>query len=362
MQRSLIVIACLIFAASAQTQSSNQRWYQIEVIIFKQNSKQNELWKTNIDLDFPENLIAFEDSEQLIIFSNQLTAEASKINKDPNQKILWHNTWLQKLQVYKENDWLFINGGVLNKGRRELEGSIKVTRSRYLHLHLDIWLNQFTAAQAHNIKLPSLPKLPTFSDQIDCPAYNNMPIWLRVQLYQLNFDSVFADNKQLWQRALGSSLIDPIDYRLQQLATNWYLQPPTKIQSKCALAYAGDEIIDNFKDEEGEAAEHNQSNYANYFSDGEISKKRQQYQPLVLNAKQKTTNYLNRLKNQQAVAPEIADNLQKIIAGDSDAVHQGASIESIYPLTVKQKVLLNSIYYIDHPKLGVLIHISRPKQ
>jgi len=333
----------LFFTANLYAQSDNHQWYRIEVIIFKQSSYDSEQWQ-QVDaptVEWPKGLQTFkQNAATTIVTDNQLQSEANRIANNPNRSILWHRSWLQQLRLFGQSDWLLVRGGEENRDRFELEGALKIQRSRYLHIYINLWLNEFDHQYNDNIISISLPPYPSNINKVDCPNYQHMPIWLRTQLYAINLYDYLNNNKQwLWQSALSHRIVDPIEHRLHQLQTNWQLQLPP-IESQCAMDYSGNQIIDWTRD----------------------SSQGNRYLPLVLKAEQKIKNALQATALNYEMAFKIPEDIKKIIYQlDGIDYQTNAKVIAVYPFNDSQKLLLNRVYYLDHPKFAVLVQIERSK-
>ena len=352
-----LFIAVLLFPTLAQAQNSDKRWYHIEVIIYKQWLKNSDFWDADIELSWPQGLKSFKATEQIAEAQNKLSTEVNAIADDPSRKVLWHRSWHQELQVFQDTNWLFVRGGQENRQRFELEGAIKVSRSRYLHLYLDLWLNEFTSFEQHNSNLKPLPELPDFTWQLDCPKYQHMPLWLRDQLYHLDFTKVYLEKlAPLWQQSLSHTLVNPISHRLKLLSENWPLQPPPKLSSRCDMSFEGNEVIDPYYQE----SENSTNLLLNEYSP--FAQQQIEYEPLILNAREKMQALIQQRTHNYSLSADLPLSLLTLVDINQRNIQKNAflALKNIYPFQKQQKVLLNRLYYIDHPKVGLLVRITRP--
>ncbi len=92
---------------------------------------------------------------------SQLNHEAHILGRDRSMRILLHKTWRQPMTNQKQASSILISGGDVFDDHYELEGSIKLFVSRYLHLHTNLWLTEFEAnIGQQNEHWPILPKRP----------------------------------------------------------------------------------------------------------------------------------------------------------------------------------------------------------
>ena len=181
---SLLLGATLLWCNSSQAAGAEEpRWYDVEVIIFSQNSQQyrdSEMWP--VDYDLPQ----METTQELlpapanpapgkatapVPFSRldeqslRLTAQAERINTAPDMELLLHLGWRQPglaedkaiavrvddgMQEPKEKpaatgqqQQLAVSGageGYLPAGDapHRMEGTLKLVLSRYLHIYTDL--------------------------------------------------------------------------------------------------------------------------------------------------------------------------------------------------------------------------------
>jgi len=100
-------------------------------------------------------------------------------------KPLFHESWMQNLTARKDSPGVLITGGDHYGKHRELEGYIKVSVERYLHIETDLWLHEFLP-NFGQIKLLQVPDLPSQneSDQEELS-------------FSSQFDEMFKDPYQI---------------------------------------------------------------------------------------------------------------------------------------------------------------------
>ncbi len=134
------------------------RWYQVEVIIFSQNSPdyhQSEIWP--LDFKLPN----LEKSRELIKYKKPATSQlpaafslaapkslqlrdtASRIKRAKDVELMLHLAWVQPGLDEKQAVPVHIYEGMFSAQEGELpklDGTLRLTLSRYLHLESDlIW-------------------------------------------------------------------------------------------------------------------------------------------------------------------------------------------------------------------------------
>lgn len=170
-----------------------EHWYQVEVIVFAQGGgpqDDEEIWRTDIDLDYPlnwrellkpaqlatldkenENLDTTEDPDNvgntagtqgpsdalsepgeaigeramLLLPDEELTLsdQARRLSRSREHRILFHGAWRQSMVENRQEPSVLISGGELFDQHHELEGSINLHLRTYLHIETDLWLSRF---------------------------------------------------------------------------------------------------------------------------------------------------------------------------------------------------------------------------
>lgn len=87
---------------------------------------------------------------------------SKRIERDRSLRLLFHEAWRQPMHKLEEASAIIIHGGQQYGDHFELEGSVTLSISRYLHLSTNLWLTQFKAnygqASEHWPRLPSRPQ------------------------------------------------------------------------------------------------------------------------------------------------------------------------------------------------------------
>lgn len=87
-----------------------------------------------------------------------LTPESRALSRAPELRVLFHETWLQPFKSQQDAPALVLKGGNKFGEHYELEGSIKLFLSRYLHIQTNLWLTQFVPN--HGQQSDHWPQLP----------------------------------------------------------------------------------------------------------------------------------------------------------------------------------------------------------
>lgn len=178
LRRAAALSALLVLSTQAQAQSTQpqkeERWFEIEVVVFQQNAANNttEHWPQQPTLAYPDNWVVLQspnseeaESDTIKTHSNstnasvdiardafyqlpkdlrQLNPHAAALDRKPSYRVLFHEAWRQPVKEKNEAENIIVLGGDQFNRHFELEGSINVSVSRYLHLDTNLWLNQFS--------------------------------------------------------------------------------------------------------------------------------------------------------------------------------------------------------------------------
>ena len=146
----------LFAEAVNEEQHTNQSWYQVEVLIFRYNTNfeaSQEQWPKKIDRSFPPNLSILNHNKtptprdtftallpEDFTFSSYLT----ELERKNNIKPLYHTAWRQpRIDKLKSQPLLIQAGSITEDGQFELEGTIKISIKRYIHIDTDLWLSKY---------------------------------------------------------------------------------------------------------------------------------------------------------------------------------------------------------------------------
>ncbi|MFT7560799.1 MAG: hypothetical protein ACI93R_002722 [Flavobacteriales bacterium] len=134
-----------------------------------------------------------------------LLTERKRLDRSRGYRVLMHETWRQELHDKNEADSIFISGGEHYGEHFELEGSIELSLSRYLHITSNLWLTHFEdnygQESEHWPNLPSLPK--------------KTPLFIRPEAIQPALDA-----EKPFELTLGVSTPFSFDLSAGQLGTN----------------------------------------------------------------------------------------------------------------------------------------------
>ena len=175
------LLAIPAVAADSEKEKKKEKWYQIEVIIFQQQDHyRQEQPRRDIQLSYPTNYLEFVDpsspatekitdskpeKEQPFIMldksQRQMNTEATTLRRRSGYQVLFHQAWRQPGIGYNHAPWLLVRVGDNYDGHFELEGSLRLVLSNYLHLETDMWLSSFAENFGQENEVwPPLPAYP----------------------------------------------------------------------------------------------------------------------------------------------------------------------------------------------------------
>jgi hypothetical protein len=161
---AFISLSCL---SSSLVYAQNEgRWYQVEILIFKrgidQLTKDDELWRTDLNLSYPSNARYLKRT--LSKNKHELDGHNYTLRKSEQFEVLFHKAWNQQMWAADRSPAWIIRGGQTHGEHRELEGSIRIHIGRYLHVSTDLWLSEFiydnNAQNSSSSTYPDYPRLP----------------------------------------------------------------------------------------------------------------------------------------------------------------------------------------------------------
>jgi hypothetical protein len=147
--QTLVFAGLLILSCVANA----QKWYQVEVIIFSQHDKfGDEGSKAKLKLGYPANLIELSAQPGLEELADnntfnlldkkarRLAPDAYSLNSTGVYRVLYHQVWEQPGLRPGLAPWIAVQGGREIADHHQLEGSIRLYLSDYLHLDSNLWL------------------------------------------------------------------------------------------------------------------------------------------------------------------------------------------------------------------------------
>lgn len=233
-----------------------------------------------------------------------LNTKARRIASRPGFKILFHEAWRQDFNADSQDQHIVLTGGNAVENHFELEGSIKLSLSRYLHLETNLWRVQFQPNYGQEI--PYWPPLPP----IPAPSFETLSL--------SNDDTVVIDDMSATQRhdsTLSTSSLPSSDILLSNDAHTNRVSPQGHNQRSDAQGsfnlsgstLSGSRLSGSHPSEQTDSG----FSFANEFG-----------------------------------------------FSTEDNRNKANLVSEIITLKQKRRMRSNELHYIDHPRLGILIKIT----
>lgn len=192
--RVMMLLLCTTQLASAADSDQDNRWYNVEVIIFSQKSQQfrdSERWPVDVSLPDEANArslrpavrggASLSNSQAFsLIPSNKLTlnSEAARIRKAPELEMLLHTGWRQPGLPEDQAVSVSVHAGTLDTPDQpyRMEGTLKLVLSRYLHIYADLLYRE---------PMPESATSETSTDAYAGPAAMSSDAMPRYRIYRL---------------------------------------------------------------------------------------------------------------------------------------------------------------------------------
>jgi len=165
--RPCALLALLLWGFSAVAFAQNSDRYHIDMVIYANNDPANmyeEDWPDNVHLRYPRKWVRLQsndstsDSPYIVDSSDPEFAKvAASLRMSSRFKPLFQASWEQDLKARKKSPAILIQGGKQIGKHYELEGYIRVSVERYLHLDTNLWLVNYGNRGENNYYLPHQP-------------------------------------------------------------------------------------------------------------------------------------------------------------------------------------------------------------
>ena len=205
-QGTLFALSLLVFTGLFSTNSiseSKDTFYQVELIVFKHTVTQRveEVFIPSDDeLTFPEPVVLLPElassgkepvtePELTERFENKLSrrpfshlaSALTRLKRSSRYQVLFAKSWVQPINYKESHPYVVVTGGKTVSGLPELNGAVKLSVGRYLHLQAKLWLIDFAPGITDIVKVddillepesidwlwPIPPKPPFDEDQTD---------------------------------------------------------------------------------------------------------------------------------------------------------------------------------------------------
>ncbi|WP_066964080.1 CsiV family protein [Microbulbifer sp. Q7] len=140
-------------AAGAEAAGYAGTQFEVEMVVFSRESgmsQSRETWPATPRLAYDSHWVDFDTPSKadpmipaLQPAPNQLDNKVAALARSAGYEVLFHKTWRQVLQTERNAPAILINGGPVDGNHHQLEGSVTLSVSRYLHLSTDLWLSEW---------------------------------------------------------------------------------------------------------------------------------------------------------------------------------------------------------------------------
>ncbi len=145
---ALLLATC---AAGTQAASYAGNTFEIEMIVFSRTAGMEgarEDWPAAPRLSYPSRWIDFSSTDDggnpvLTQVATQLDNKAAALQRSSSYRVLFHKAWQQQLWQKRRSPSILVSGGETHGSHSQLEGTVKLSVSRYLHLSTNLWMSEF---------------------------------------------------------------------------------------------------------------------------------------------------------------------------------------------------------------------------
>ncbi len=130
----------LLLFFSLNLSADDLPWYHVEIIVFEQlTSTTDERWSAGAAYKVPSSILTPQSKTLLIRPSEELALRAttSRLQRSSAYRVHYHDAWQQAAIIKRDAKAVKVSSdnGLVN-------GYIKLYRSTYLHVTIDLWLKQ----------------------------------------------------------------------------------------------------------------------------------------------------------------------------------------------------------------------------
>lgn len=147
-----------------------------------------------LDTDLPAPFQAVDAEER------NLNGIARSLNRSSRYRLLKHIAWRQPVPVSDENSPVLIQAGERYADRFEVDGTLTVRRSRYLHVDADLWYTQFV--QKYEQESP----MPDIVSRLDSATLRQYPDLVEAARRKDNYLPIQAHTMRVSRRMRSSTL------------------------------------------------------------------------------------------------------------------------------------------------------------
>lgn len=166
-------------AQDSSTGQTKKQWYQINLLVFQHLKAKTqgdgvEQWPKEAELSYPKHTVYLKNKPKQPINPFIDTLDSYRILVNPESgfqqekrnirlsagfRTLFYKQWYQELGAGVTGRAIAISGGKSFDGQQQLEGWVRFSQKRYLHLEVDLWLHDYDMThQGLGLQTKELPQ------------------------------------------------------------------------------------------------------------------------------------------------------------------------------------------------------------
>jgi len=138
--RSLALLPLILLSVLGTSLAWADSLYQVEVIVFRQAGEPIPAARPVPD-DWAQGALPVDATQER---ATSLNGEAAKLNPSSGYQVLLHKAWSQTLGSAASS--AAISTGNEQFGHFPVEGTLRLSRARFIDVEADLWVNQFDAS------------------------------------------------------------------------------------------------------------------------------------------------------------------------------------------------------------------------
>lgn len=244
-----------------------------------------------------------------------LTEEAHIIGRNPYMRLLNHSVWRQGLKSGDQAPHIVITGGDEFGEHFELEGSIKLHLSRYLHIQTNLWLSQFEAnIDQENEHWPTLPLRPRPQIKVNLESE---------ETEEMNSEPEGEQEQNKAEQNSEMGLASQSDDKATENGAE-------EITNSAELPTLNDDSLQSF-----------------------LGENRQEFESPGYNNQDFGLGYKSETNG------TFGESTNRLVSEFESETETPYVTTQIVSLKQKRRMRSGELHYIDHPKLGILITLSK---
>ena len=153
--QKLLLLLTIITVTFANLAQADTRWYQVDVLIFHyEHDRSNEAWPAVKTHPIPKGDIVYLNqgggaAYKTLDQRDYLGRYVTSLQRN-GMHVVFQQVWKQPADSRIQMPFIRIDGGNSYGSRHELEGYLRISAQRFLHVDADLWWNEFNPAGSDN--------------------------------------------------------------------------------------------------------------------------------------------------------------------------------------------------------------------